>query len=86
MTQRIPENFSGAEWRPITIMGNTMPPRPNDDDDDDEDEENDTEPDDDREPPVGREPGDASGSSERRRGNARSAGQQTLGRMTAPQR
>ena len=47
MTQRIPENFSGAEWRLITIMGNTMPPRdPNDDDDDDEDEENDTEPDD----------------------------------------
>ena len=41
MTQRIAENFSGAEWRPITIMGNTMPPR-NDDDDDDEDEENDT--------------------------------------------
>ena len=50
MTQRIPENFSGAEWRFITIMGNTTPPRdPNDDDDDDEDEENDTEPDDDRE-------------------------------------
>ena len=58
MTQRIPENFSGAEWRLITIMGNTMPPRdPNDDDDDyDEDEENGTQPDDDREPPVVREP------------------------------
>jgi len=59
MTQRIPENFSGAEWRLITIMGNTMPPRdPNDDDDDDddEDEENGTEQDDDREPPVVREP------------------------------
>ena len=57
MTQRIPENFSGAEWRLITIMGNAMPPRdPNDDDDYDEDEENDTEPDDDREPPVVREP------------------------------
>ena len=55
MTQRIPENFSAAEWRLVTIMGNTMPPRdPNDDDDDDED--NDTEPDDERRPPVVREP------------------------------
>ena len=35
MTQRIPENFSAVEWRLVTIMGNTMPPRdPNDDDDD----------------------------------------------------
>jgi hypothetical protein len=33
MTQRIPENFSAAEWRLVTIMGNTTPPRdPNDDD------------------------------------------------------
>ena len=59
MTQRIPENFSAAEWRLVTIMGNTMPPRdPNDDDDDDEDEDedNDTEPDDERQPPVVREP------------------------------
>jgi hypothetical protein len=60
MTQRIPENFSAAEWRLVTIMGNTMPPRdPNDDDDDDdedEDEDNDTEPDDERLPPVVREP------------------------------
>ena len=55
MTQRIPENFSAAWWRLVTIMGNTMPPRdPNDDDDDDED--NDTEPDDERQPPVVREP------------------------------
>jgi len=55
MTQRIPENFSAAEWRLVTIMGNTMPPRdPNDDDD--EDEDNDTEPDDERQPPVVREP------------------------------
>jgi hypothetical protein len=54
MTQRIRENFSAAEWRLVTIMGNTMPPRdPNEDDDDDED---DTEPDDEREPPVVREP------------------------------
>ena len=60
MTQRIPENSSAAEWRLVTIMGNTMPPRdPNDDDDDDdddEDEDNDTEPDDERQPPVVREP------------------------------
>ena len=58
MTHRIPENFSAAEWRLVTIMGNTMPPRdPNDDDDDDdEDEDNDTEPDDDHQPPVVGEP------------------------------
>ena len=63
MTQRIPENFSAAKWRLVTIMGNTMPPRdPNDDDDDnededeDEDEDNDTEPDDERQPPVVRDP------------------------------
>ena len=60
MTQRIPENFSAAEWPLVTIMGNTMPPRdPNDDDDDDdedEDEENDTESDDERQPPAVREP------------------------------
>jgi len=57
MTQRIPENFSAAEWRLVTIMGNAMPPRvPNDDDDDNEDEDNDTEPDDERESPVVREP------------------------------
>ena len=53
MAQRIPKNFS-AEWRLVTFMGNTMPPRdPNDDDDDDEEEDNDTESD---EPPVVREP------------------------------
>ena len=61
MTQRIPENFSAAEWRLVIIMGNTMPPRdPNDNDDDnedeDEDEDNDTEPDDERQPPVVRDP------------------------------
>ena len=51
MTQRIPENFSAAEWRLVTIMGNTMPPRdPNDDDDDDEEEEEEEEEDDDTEP------------------------------------
>jgi len=48
MTQRIRENFSAAEWRLVTIMGNTMPPRdPNDDDDEEEEEE---EEDDDTEP------------------------------------
>jgi hypothetical protein len=55
MTQCIPENFSAAEWRLLTIMGNTMPPRDPDDDDDD-DEDNDTEPDDERQPSVVREP------------------------------
>jgi len=53
MTQRVPENFSAAEWRLVTIMGNTMPPRdPNDDDDDDEEEEEEEEEeeDDDTEP------------------------------------
>ena len=53
MTQRIPANVSAAEWRLVTIMGNTMPPRVPNDDDDDEDEDNDTEPDDE---PVVREP------------------------------
>lgn len=59
MTQRIPENFSAAEWRLVAIMGNTMPPRdPNDDDDQDEDEgeDDDTEPDEERQSPVVREP------------------------------
>jgi hypothetical protein len=58
MTQRIPENFSAAEWRVVTIMGSTLPPRdPNDDNDDEDedyDEDNDTE--DERQPPVVREP------------------------------
>jgi len=54
MTKRIPESYSAAEWRLVTIVGNTMPPRvPNDDDDEDEDEDDDTEPDDE---PVVREP------------------------------
>ena len=57
MTERIPENYSAAEWKLVTIMGTTMRPRvPNDDDDDDEDEDNNTEPDDERQPPVVREP------------------------------
>ena len=49
MTQRVPESFSAAEWRLVT-MG-TMPPR-----DPDEEEDNDAEPDDDSQPPVVREP------------------------------
>ena len=53
MTHRIPEDFFAAEWRLVTIMGNTMPPR---DPNDDEDGDNDTEPDDERQPPVVREP------------------------------
>jgi hypothetical protein len=57
MTERIPENYSAAKWRLVTIVGNTMPPRvPNDDDD--EDEDNDTEPDDEGQPPLVREPDD----------------------------
>ena len=60
MTKRIPENYSAAKWKLVTIVGNTMPPRvPNDeDDDDDEDEDNDTEPDDEGQPPLVREPDD----------------------------
>ena len=46
-----------VDWRLVTIMGNTMPPRdPNDDDDDAEDEED--EEDEDDEPAVVREPDD----------------------------
>jgi hypothetical protein len=57
MTERIPENYSAAEWRLVTMMGNTMPPRvPNDDDDDGENEDNDSEPDDEGQPPFVREP------------------------------
>jgi hypothetical protein len=61
MTQRIPENFSAAEWGLVTIMGNTMSPRDRNDDEDedndnDNDNDNDTEPDDERQPPVVREP------------------------------
>ena len=42
MTPRIPEYISIwlVDWRGVTIMGNTMPPRdPNDDDDDDADDD-----------------------------------------------
>ena len=52
MTHRIPENVSIwlADWRVVTIMGNTMPPR----DDDDAEDEDDA--DDDLDPAVVREP------------------------------
>ena len=56
MIQRIPENFSAAEWKLATVAGNTIPPRDPNDDDDNEDEDNDAEPDDEPEPPVIREP------------------------------
>jgi hypothetical protein len=56
MTQHIPENFSEADWRLVTMMGNTMPPRDPNYEDDEEDEDNDTESDDERQPPVVREP------------------------------
>lgn len=53
---RIPEDFFAAEWKLVTIMGNTMPPRDPNDDDDAEDEDGDAESDDDFEPAVVREP------------------------------
>ena len=56
MTQRISESHSAAEWRLVTMMGNTVPPRVPNDDDDDDDEDEDNETDDEDEPPVVREP------------------------------
>ena len=56
MTRRIPEDFSAAEWRLVTIMGNTMPPRDPNDDEDEENEEGGGDDDDDGEPAVIREP------------------------------
>lgn len=61
MTSCIPENVSTClvDWRLVTLMDNTMPPRdPNDDDedhDDDEDEDDENQAD---EPAVVREPDD----------------------------
>ena len=57
MTARVPENVSTwlVDWRIVTIMGKTMPPRDPDDDDDDA-EDGDAEPDEDLEPAVVREP------------------------------
>jgi len=58
MTSCIPENVSTClvDWRLVTLMDNTMPPRDPNDDDDAEDEDGDAEPDDDVEPAVVREP------------------------------
>jgi hypothetical protein len=62
MTPHIPEQLSTRliDWRPVVIMGNTIPPRdPDEDEDEDEDEEEDEDEDEeDRadEPPVVREP------------------------------
>jgi hypothetical protein len=60
MTSRIPESsFTWwIDWSPVTIMGNTLPPRdPNDDDDDDDAEDGEEENQSD-EPAVVREPDD----------------------------
>ncbi len=57
MIYRVPENVSIwlADWRVVTVMGNTMPPRdPNDDDEDDAEDEDDD--DDDLDPAVVRDP------------------------------
>jgi hypothetical protein len=55
MTQRIPESFSAAEWRHLTITDNRIPPRDPDEDEEDEDDEDQGE-DRDDESPVVREP------------------------------
>jgi hypothetical protein len=57
MIPRIPENICTwlVDWRLVTVMDNTMPPRdPNDDDDEDEEDEEDEEGH--EEPAVVREP------------------------------
>jgi len=56
MTPHIPEQLSTRliDWRPVVIMGNTIPPRdPDEDEDEEEDEEEEDRAD---EPPVVREP------------------------------
>jgi hypothetical protein len=45
-----------VEWKGVTVMSNTMPPRDPNDDDDAEDEDGEAEPDEDIEPAVIREP------------------------------
>ena len=57
MTLRIPEDFAAclANWRIVSVILNTMPPRDPNDDEDEEDEEDE---DRDNEPPVVREPDD----------------------------
>jgi hypothetical protein len=59
MTQHIPGELSTRliDWRPLVIMGNTMPPRdPEEDEEDEDEEENDEEEDRVDGPPVVREP------------------------------
>ena len=56
MTPSIPETFWLVDWRLVTIIGSTMPPRVPNDDDDDEDEEDEKDKDRHDEPAVIREP------------------------------
>ncbi len=55
MTPHIPEQLSTRliDWRPVVIMGNTMPPRDPEEDEEDEEEDDNAD-----EPPVVREPDD----------------------------
>jgi hypothetical protein len=58
MTPHIPEQLSTRliDWRPVVIMGNTIPPRDPDEDEDEEEDEDEDEEDRADEPPVVREP------------------------------
>jgi hypothetical protein len=60
MTPHIPEQLSTRliDWRPVVIMGNTIPPRDPDEDEDEEEDEDEDEEEEDRadEPPIVREP------------------------------
>jgi hypothetical protein len=56
MTPSIPETFWLVDWRLVTIIGSTMPPRVPNDDDDDEDEEDEKDKDRHDEAAVIREP------------------------------
>ena len=58
MTPSIPETFWLVDWRLVTIIGSTMPPRVPNDDDDDEDEEDEKDKDRHDELAVVREPDD----------------------------
>jgi len=64
MTPHIPEQLSTRliDWRPVVIMGNTMPPRdPEENEEEEEDEEDEEEEERADEPPVVREPDEDSG-------------------------
>jgi hypothetical protein len=58
MTSCIPENVSTwlVDWRLVTVVDNTMPPRDRNDDDDEEDEEDEEDEDGREEPAVIRKP------------------------------